>query len=248
LKACKLKLQRFGLRIRLLAKLWHLLQSKFRTLQRKTAAQATAEISKSLKHQNVVEPQPLTAAPTTSTSSGSATPAEVPKTYRDTNFDPVLLRVGKVKSVLASGNLLRGDLILKNGGVRLMCEVDGNVAQINDSLVIVDKEAVIKGNIKAQYLLVLGRVEGGIHAERIVIGASAEVRGRIIYRRSFGVITGAKVLAQIHELDVPVFGNERPANHATPNQKPTEQTKVVPFPASPQSDGVDAQRRHISQK
>jgi cytoskeletal protein CcmA (bactofilin family) len=120
---------------------------------------------------------------------------------RDTNFNPVLLKVGNITNHLSPGATLTGDLVLTQGGIRLKCRVDGSVTQASNDLLIVDHDAVITGAVHAKYLLVLGEINGDLEADRIVVGASARITGDITYRRSFGSVTGAKIRGRITEVE-----------------------------------------------
>lgn len=120
---------------------------------------------------------------------------------RQTNFNPVLLKVGNITNHLSTGATLTGDLVLNEGGLRLKCRVEGSVTQASDALLIIDQDAVVTGTVRARYLLVLGEVNGDLEADRIVVGASARVTGDITYRRSFGSVTGAKIRGRIAEVE-----------------------------------------------
>ncbi|NEX63371.1 bactofilin family protein [Noviherbaspirillum galbum] len=119
---------------------------------------------------------------------------------RMTAFNPVLLKVGKITNQLSPGTTLFGNLVLSEGGIRIRCHVEGTVVQSSDSLVIVDQEAVIHGSVTAQYLLVLGTVNGDLTADRIVLGASAKVNGDIKYSRTFGAVAGSQIDGRISKV------------------------------------------------
>lgn len=125
---------------------------------------------------------------------------EVRAMRRETTYNPVLIKVGKVENHLMPGITIVGDMHLSEGGIRIKCRIDGSVVQTNESLVIIDKGGVINGDISARYLLVLGEVNGNIHAERVVVANSASIRGDVRYERTVGVINGAKVSGRLLEV------------------------------------------------
>jgi cytoskeletal protein CcmA (bactofilin family) len=120
---------------------------------------------------------------------------------RETNFNPVLLKAGNITNHLSPGTTLTGDLVLSQGGIRVQCSIHGSVTQESTGLLIIDKDAVITGTVRAKYLLVLGEINGDLEADRVVIAASARIFGDITYRRSFGSVTGAKIRGRITEVE-----------------------------------------------
>ena len=138
---------------------------------------------------------------------------------RENNLNPVLLKVGRVKSVLAADMVINGDIELSDYGVRIQAHVTGNVTQRGSSLVIVDKDSVIEGEIRARYVVVLGKVKGKIVGERIVVGATALIEGDVIYRNTFTPIAGAKMRGQINQQDEALFSDEVTPMPQNPERK-----------------------------
>lgn len=138
---------------------------------------------------------------------------------RENNLNPVLLKVGRVKSVLAADMVINGDIELSDYGVRIQAHVTGNVTQRGSSLVIIDKDSVIEGEIRARYVVVLGKVKGKIVGERIVVGATALIEGDVIYRNTFTPIAGAKMRGQINQQDEALFPDEVTPMPLNPERK-----------------------------
>jgi cytoskeletal protein CcmA (bactofilin family) len=184
---------------------------------------------------------------------------------RTTNFNPVLLKVGNITNHLSPGASLTGDLVLREGGIRVKCNIKGSITQESTGLLIVDQDAVINGTVRAKYLLVLGEINGDLEVDRIVVGASARITGDITYRRSFGSVTGAKIrgriteveqTAVIHQMPTPAPASEFSTatfNRAAPTPSPSihddeddvyavngKRHKVFPFPAATRDDEMDA--------
>jgi cytoskeletal protein CcmA (bactofilin family) len=124
---------------------------------------------------------------------------------RENNLNPVLLKVGNVQSTIGGDVEIDGDLRLKDSGIRIKGIVRGDIIQEGNSLVIIDKDAQINGEIRAKNLLVLGSVVGSIKSERLVAGASASIEGDVTYRTTFAPVPGAKIRGKVQQQDEPVF-------------------------------------------
>lgn len=184
----------------------------------------------------VAEKSPTSAASPTTTDMALSD-----KAIRELNFNPVLLKVGKVENYLAPGAKLTGDIVLNDGGIRIQCEVEGSITQNSESLVIIDRDAVVTGKIRARYLIVLGEVRGNIQAERLVVGASGRIKGSILYQKTFGSKAGAKIHGQVTESETVLF-DEIPAITNETDEPSSDKTadsrnNVVPFsPGTPTWD------------
>lgn len=138
---------------------------------------------------------------------------------RENNLNPVLMKVGRVKSVLAADMVINGDVELSDYGVRIQAHITGNVTQRGSSLVIIDKDSVVEGEIRGRYIIVLGKVKGKIFGERIVVGATALIEGDVIYRNTFTPIAGAKMRGQINQQDEALFSDEATPMPQNPERK-----------------------------
>ncbi|MDO8728361.1 MAG: polymer-forming cytoskeletal protein [bacterium] len=138
---------------------------------------------------------------------------------RENNLNPVLMKVGRVRSVLAADMIINGDVELSDYGVRIQAHITGNVTQRGSSLVIIDKDSVVEGEIRGRYIIVLGKVKGKIIGERIVVGATALIEGDVLYRNTFTPIAGAKMRGQIQQQDEPLFLDEVSAMPSNPERK-----------------------------
>lgn len=151
---------------------------------------------------------------------------------RENNFNPVLLKVGNVQSIIAADVEIVGGLNLKDSGIRIQGIVNGDVTQEGASLVIVDKHAKINGNIRARYLLVLGEVKGSIRVERLVTGASASIEGDIVYRNTFAPVAGAKIKGSVQQQDEAIFPNGA-VTSLPPSEHRKSEDRVVDAYATP---------------
>lgn len=124
---------------------------------------------------------------------------------RDNNINPVLMKVGLVKSELAADVKLKGDLEINDNGIRIRGVIEGNITQHGPGVVIVDKSAVVTGEIRARYIVILGRVTGKVVGERIIVGSSALIEGDIRYRNTFAPIAGTKIRGNVEQQDDPLF-------------------------------------------
>ncbi len=81
----------------------------------------------------------------------------------------------EVKSILAEGLKIEGNVI-SEGKIRIDGTVEGDV---NGECVIFGESSVVKGNVKAKSVVIMGSVEGNIEAERLELKRSARVKGDI---------------------------------------------------------------------
>lgn len=195
------------------------------------------------------EPAPVALAePQSSFHNDTVTP--LTRQERETSFNPVLLKVGNITNHLSPGATLTGDLVLKDGGIRVKCHIEGTVTQDSNDLLIVDQEAVINGAVKAKYLLVLGTVNGDLTADRIVVGASARINGDISYQRSFGSVTGARIRGRIAEVEQSATIHHMPIPTPVPHDinGSTGFSVPTPPPAMPNDDDEDVYAAHSRRK
>jgi cytoskeletal protein CcmA (bactofilin family) len=85
----------------------------------------------------------------------------------------------KITSVIAAGAEIVGNIVTKEG-----YKIDGTVVgDVTAMTVLVSEGALVKGTIRAQKVIVLGKVEGGIIANGyLVIAKTGEVSGDVQYR------------------------------------------------------------------
>lgn len=95
-------------------------------------------------------------------------------------------KLAAIRSLVADGCRIQGDITFKDGiridGV-LVGSLQGEMADTkNGSLVFVAEHGTVSGAIKADVIIVNGRVEGPIHASRMLeLQPKARVSGDITY-------------------------------------------------------------------
>lgn len=112
------------------------------------------------------------------------------------------IKAGEYVSVISEQCQFQGTLDLQ-GSLRIDGNLEGNVD--NAKYVTVSKTGVVKGDITAQGVVVIGQMTGDIVADSVEILADAKITGNI-RSKSILIEGGAKVSATIH-----VVGEEEPA-------------------------------------
>ena len=82
----------------------------------------------------------------------------------------------QIDTVIAEQCTLEGDLATKNS-VKVDRRIQGTLRA--EGLAIIGETGVVKGDVHAVDLLVLGRLEGNVHAQRLHLQASAQIHGNI---------------------------------------------------------------------
>lgn len=124
--------------------------------------------------------------------------AEEPKAIGNSTIDACLTMRGDLES--------EADILVKG-------KVFGNVSC---NLLIVDGGAHIEGGIMAKEVVIRGKVDGVIKAEKVRLDKTAEVQSDI-YQNTFVAEEGAKILGTLKSLkDAPADIKKKPA---TPPQK-----------------------------
>ena len=94
--------------------------------------------------------------------------------------------VDKTKSMLVSDVKVRGNITEKES-IIIDAEVDGNV---NGELVETYENSNIKGNITSKNVLIAGKLEGDIDADKVHIKKTADVEG-IIKQKTLSIEEGS---------------------------------------------------------
>jgi cytoskeletal protein CcmA (bactofilin family) len=85
-----------------------------------------------------------------------------------------------VTSVVSRSSRMKGDLET-NEGYRIDGEVNGDITA--ETMILISESGNVKGNIRAERIVVLGTVEGGIHCTgHLIIAKSARINGDVRYR------------------------------------------------------------------
>ena len=82
----------------------------------------------------------------------------------------------QIDTVIAEQCTLEGDLTIKNS-VKVDGRIQGTLRA--EGRAIIGETGVVKGDVHAVDLLVLGRLEGNVHAQRLHLQASAQIHGNI---------------------------------------------------------------------
>ncbi len=99
----------------------------------------------------------------------------------------------KKVSTLNKDLIIKGDIVF-NGSIDIEGSIFGDVSEIGNthSLVIVQKEAEVRGKIDCSSVIVKGNVFGDIHADNLKIEKGSLVVGNCIYK-SIQIHSGARL-------------------------------------------------------
>jgi cytoskeletal protein CcmA (bactofilin family) len=108
-----------------------------------------------------------------------------------TTSDPSAAQSGIRSSAISSDFTITGHVTC-NGEAQLDGEVKGNVECHN---LVVAKNGRIRGDIRADHVVLYGRVNGSIHGTLVALKAGASVEGDI-YHRGLAIEMGATFLGK----------------------------------------------------
>lgn len=136
-----------------------------------------------------------------------------------------------VTSILSSDLKIVGDIV-SAGDLQFDGEIEGNVQA---KRLTVGKDGVIKGSVRANEIVVLGRIEGSVCGERVDLKTGCTVIGDVA-NRALAIEAGAKFSGRADHSDNPMAANN---------------ARVMPSPglaaalatAVPQSPAVQAEAR-----
>ncbi len=101
-----------------------------------------------------------------------------------------------IKSLLAQGSQIRGDITFVDG-LRIDGEVAGNIRANEDSpsILVISESARVVGEVRADHVIVNGRVDGPVHAAVLLeLQPKARIEGSVHYKalemHQGAVITG----------------------------------------------------------
>ncbi len=117
---------------------------------------------------------------------------------------------GPAVTSLISNDLQIIGNIVSAGEVQFDGVVEGD---IQARRLTIGKEGIVKGNVRAVELSVLGRVEGSLAGERVDLKAGCVVMGNIVHK-SLSIESGAKFSGRVDQSDDPL--------HARVNSAPAE--------------------------
>jgi Integral membrane protein CcmA involved in cell shape determination len=127
-------------------------------------------------------------------------------------------KAGEYISVISEECQFQGTLDLQ-GSLRIDGKLEGNVN--NAKYVTINKTGSVKGDITAQGVVVMGKMDGNLCADSVEILTDAVIKGNI---RSKNILIegGAKVNA-----DIRVVGEETPAEEETVAEEPVLQEPEI---------------------
>jgi cytoskeletal protein CcmA (bactofilin family) len=100
--------------------------------------------------------------------------------------------------LLAEGAVFNGDITFSNG-IQINGTINGNVSARAGaaSLLIVGEKALIKGNVQATEIVVIGQLQGNLTSSGTIrLSNTARVTGNVYYNK-LEIKTGAKVNGEL---------------------------------------------------
>jgi cytoskeletal protein CcmA (bactofilin family) len=88
-----------------------------------------------------------------------------------------------LKSLVAQGARVVGDIFFTDG-IRIECEITGNIADIDhqSSILVVAESAAVVGNITADHIIINGAVKGAVTARLMLeLQPNARIEGDVAY-------------------------------------------------------------------
>ncbi|MDE1162472.1 MAG: polymer-forming cytoskeletal protein [Acidobacteriaceae bacterium] len=133
--------------------------------------------------------------------------------------------MGEATTVIGTTAHLRGELIA-TGDVVIEGQIDGTV-HAEGARVTIGREARVRADISAQHVLVLGKVEGTLHAsERVELRATASVVGDVVAKR-FSMEEEAQLRGRVGSLSAVS------ESHVSETAAPVHETEAA-YPPAPE--------------
>ena len=98
-------------------------------------------------------------------------------------------------TVIANGSTIEGR-ITAPGIISISGYVKGD---INASEIVIDREGAVNGSIFAEHLIIIGKFEGEVSANKITIASTASVKGNLSYKR-VAIDDGATLDVSFHKI------------------------------------------------
>ena len=98
-------------------------------------------------------------------------------------------------TVIANGSTIEGR-ITAPGTISVSGSVKG---ELNASEVVIDKEGLVNGSIFAEHLIIIGKFEGEVSANKITVASTASVKGHLSYKR-VAIDNGALLDVSFHKI------------------------------------------------
>ena len=98
-------------------------------------------------------------------------------------------------TVIANGSTIEGR-ITAPGIISISGYVKGD---INASEIVIDREGAVNGSIFAEHLIIIGKFEGEVSANKITVASTACVKGNLSYKR-VAIDDGATLDVSFHKI------------------------------------------------
>ena len=98
-------------------------------------------------------------------------------------------------TVIANGSTIEGR-ITAPGVISISGYVKGDV---NASEIVIDREGAVNGSIFAEHLIIIGKFEGEVSANKITVASTASVKGNLSYKR-VAIDDGATLDVSFHKI------------------------------------------------
>ena len=98
-------------------------------------------------------------------------------------------------TVIANGSTVEGR-ITAPGIISISGYVKGDV---NASEIVIDREGAVNGSIFAEHLIIIGKFEGEVSANKITVASTASVKGNLSYKR-VAIDDGAALDVSFHKI------------------------------------------------
>ena len=122
-----------------------------------------------------------------------------------------------IKSLIAQGTLIEGNLTFTDG-LRVDGAVIGNIRaeEGSASILVISESATITGMIRADHVIINGRVIGPVHASELLeLQPKAKIDGDVSYKA-----------LEMHQ-GAAIFGQLRPSTHQELEEKPVLKLAVA---------------------
>ena len=122
-----------------------------------------------------------------------------------------------LKSLVAQGARVVGDIFFADG-IRIECEITGNIAAIDHqpSILVVAESAAVVGNISADHIIINGSIKGAVTARLILeLQPNARIEGDVAYgaldMHQGALIAGRLTPILAHDEKAPLLTESNPA-------------------------------------
>ena len=107
-----------------------------------------------------------------------------------------------IRSLIAQGSRIEGNLKFTEG-MRVDGEVAGNTSATTEqpSILVISEAAVVEGELRADHIIINGRVRGNVHAKELLeLQPQARIEGDVYYK-ALEMHRGATITGQLKPTD-----------------------------------------------